>query len=410
VAEDQAIPASTALSWNPPRRYSAQSRERVTKLETVGSLDLDIIRTAHGLHSLEAEWKALHERSKPRNPFLSAAWTLACRAARQGHADLFVVTLRERGRLVALAPLCIEKKSGFRILRFIADDRSDYLGFLCDPASRGLEQKLLDRILGSTTGWDLALFKQLSSDYSGLIDSDIPASHASHMATWTAAPFCASDHDWDSLHDVGPSWLKTTRKRLRRFLKDGWQLERFTGAEAAAKLDLVASIEARSWKGREGSTRLQPGPGQELLREAFESLSDGDQMQLWLASLDGKAVAFQIDFLMSDRLWVYQLAYDEAFRRTSVGSFLGYVSFEHAWRAGVREYDYLSGEEPYKLDRTNGVRPIQYLALHRRNLRGWLAFTLLVAPRWRLRNVSTLRTIYKRAQAVTRGLRARSNA
>jgi CelD/BcsL family acetyltransferase involved in cellulose biosynthesis len=375
-----------------------------------GSRDLEIIRAIDGLHALEAEWQALHERSDPRNPFLSPAWTLACWAAQQGSVGPFVVTLREGGRLVALAPLCIEKKSGFGVLRFIADDRSDYLGFLCDPASRGVEQQLLDWILKTTGGWDLALFKQLSSDYSGLADSSIPASHASHLTTWTAAPFCASQHDWDSLHDVGPSWLKITRKRLRRFLKDGWQLERFTGAEAAAKLDLVASIEARSWKGREGSTRLQRGAGQELLRQAFESLSSGDQMQLWLASIDGKAVAFQIDFLMSDRLWVYQLAYDEAFRRTSAGSFLGYVSFENAWRGAVREYDYLGGEEPYKLDRTNGLRPIQYLALHRRNPRGWLAFGLLVAPRWRLRNVSALRAVYKRAQALTRGIRARSNA
>ena len=374
------------------------------------SPDLKIIRTIDGLHAIESDWQALYDQSAPRNPFLSPAWTFACWAAQERPAEPFVVTLRERGRLIAVAPLCIDKKSGFRVLRFIADDRSDYLGFLCSPEVDGLEQHLLDRILGRTQGWDLVLFKQLNNDYSQLCVSSIPHNRASHRTNWTAAPYCASDHDWDSLHEVGPGWLKITRKRLRRFLKDGWHMERFTGSEAAAKLDLVAAIEARSWKGREGSTRLQPGAGQELLRQGFQSLSGGDQMQLWLASINGKAVAYQIDFLLSDRLWVYQLAYDEDFRRTSVGSFLGYVSFENAWRGGVREYDYLSGEEPYKLDRTNGLRAIQYLAVHRRTIRGWLAFAVLVAPRWRLRNVPALRAIYKKAQALTRRIRARSDA
>lgn len=376
----------------------------------LGSRELEIVRTIDGMRALQPEWQALYEQSTPRNPFLGPAWTLACWAAHGGRAEPFVVTLREGSRLVAVAPLCIEMRTGLRVLRFIADHRSDYLGFLCAPGMDEIEQQLLHRILESSRNWDLALLKHLNSTYSRLCECDLPGAYAAHRTKWTAAPYCASDHDWDSLHDNGPSWLKITRKRLRRFLKDGWRMERFTGREAAARLDLVASIEARSWKGREGTLRLQAGPGQDLLRQAFESPSAGAEMELWLASLDGKAIAFQIDFRISDRLWVYQQAFDDDFRRTSVGSFLAYVSFENAWRGGVREYDYLSGEEPYKLDRTNGLRPIHHVALHPRTARGWLAYGLLVAPRWRLRKVPALRAIYKKAQTLTRSIRARSGA
>ena len=151
------------------------------------SRDLQIIRTIDGLHALEADWQALQAQSSPRNPFLSPAWTFACWAAQEGRVEPFVITLRERGRLIALAPLCIEKKSGFRVLRFIADDRSDYLGLLCDGAIEGLEEVFLDRILQSRA-WDLALFKQLNGDYTRLGESDVPDSHASHCTNWTAAP------------------------------------------------------------------------------------------------------------------------------------------------------------------------------------------------------------------------------
>lgn len=407
----QAISASTALAWSATRVDHGRGLVRgdLPAAENGVTPALDIIRTSEALAELQSEWEDLYLRSSPRNPFLSHAWSDACWRARTADAQLFVAALRDMGRLIAVAPLCIEKRAGFRILRFIGEDRSDYLGFLCDPAIAGLEQQLLAAVLTAHCEWDLALLRQLADSYTTVHEQALSQAFRSRRTEWTRAPYCASEGDWEALETNGPSWLKRTRKRLRRFLKDGWEIERFTGHDAARRLDSVSDIEARSWKGRERAARLQPGSGQDLLRHAFER-DDGEHMELWLASIDGKPVAFQIDFLLADRLWVYQQAYDDDYKRTSVGSFMAYVSFEAAWRAGVREYDYLSGEEPYKLERTNASRSIHHLAVHRRSPRGWLAYGLLVAPRWRLRNVRALRAAYKAAQGLKRHLLPQSNA
>ena len=249
----------------------------------------------------------------------------------------------------------------------------------------------------------MALFQQLAEPYSQLLGCTAPSEFQRHTVQWTTAPYCASNADWDSLHVDGPTWLKRTRKRLRRFLKDAWKIERFTGRDAATRLDQVAAVEARSWKALEGATRLQPGAGQDLLRSAFEHLRDGE-IELWLASLDGEPAAFQVGFRLPDRLWIYQQAFDEASRRTSVGSFMAYVSFETAWLGGAREYDYLCGEEAYKLERTNALREVYHLALHRRTARGRLAYWCLVAPRWRLRHVPALKAAYNFARSAKRSL------
>ena len=150
--------------------------------------------------------------------------------------------------------------------------------------------------------------------------------------------------------------------------------------------------------------RLQEGEGRELLERAFETLGTRGEMELRLAFVDDRAVAFQIDFVMSDRIWHYQCAYDERFRHTRAGSILTYEALREAWERGVREFDYLSGEEPYKLERTNASRTIHHLAAHRRSARGWLAYGLLVAPQWQLRNVPAVRMAYKAAQALKRRL------
>jgi CelD/BcsL family acetyltransferase involved in cellulose biosynthesis len=358
---------------------------------------LGIVRSLDQLADLRVEWDQLCAEAAPRNPFLSAAWTFACLETTARGTKPFVVTVREQGRLIALAPLAIEHRSGFRVLRFIAEGRADYLGFLCARDRPHAERDLLGALVNCSGEWDLVVLKQLRSDHWDIGRVRMPTGFEFRSLDAARAPYTAADVDWDPLHDAGPTWLKRTRKRLPRFLRDGWQLERFTGAEAAARLDEVAMIEARSWKAAENVMRLQPGDGQELFRRAFATVGE---MQLWLASLDGRAAAYEIDFALPEQLWIYQLGYDRQFQRASVGSFLSYVAIEHAWRAGAREYDYMSGDEPYKEERTTASRAIRHLAFYRRSLRGRTAYLLLLAPRWRLRNVAIARAAYRVATAV----------
>ena len=159
---------------------------------------------------------------------------------------------------------------------------------------------------------------------------------------WTTSAYCRSDGDWDSLHENGPVWLKQMRNRRRRFLKNGRSVQCFRGSHAADRLDLVAKIEARSWKGRDGLARFQPGPGQEILRRAF--LAKGSQLELNLAFTEETAIAFQIDFVTPDRLWMYQYSYDEDYSNLRAGSVIQYSSIDRAWQRGAHEYDLLMGE------------------------------------------------------------------
>ena len=361
-----------------------------------------VARTASELEELIPEWDRLYNDSRPRNPFLSADWTKAYLETVWVGTDPFVVTLRSRGRLVGLAPLCIEKRAGFRVLRFITEDRSDYLGFLCASDYPAAAQELIDKIVALAEEWDLAVLEHLAADYSALAGLEFPAAVDCHSTVATTSRYTAADVGWDELHEVGPRWLKRIRKRLPRFLRDGWVLECFTGAEAAARLDLVAEVEARSWKARENVTRLQPGGGQELLRRAFETLGTRGEMQLWMAFLDGQPAAYRIDFVLPGKVWIYQLGYDQQFHRASVGSFLGYTALEQAWRSGAREYDFLSGDEPYKVERTLASRAIRHLAIHPRTIRGRAAYALLLAPRWYFKEVQVVRTMFRGVNSLVR--------
>lgn len=356
--------------------------------------EIEIVRTLGGLEALQPEWSALYQTLSQKNAFLSYAWTRACLDFQTPAPEPFVLALRRSGKLIGLAPLCIEKRLGFRILRFIADDRSDYLGFLRDPDDQTIAPLLMAALARHAAHWDLMILRRLAEPFTLLHKIPRPTSSYWHRAEWTTSAFCRCDGDFDALHASGPSWIREMPRRRRKFIRDGGAALHFSGADAVDRLDIVARVEAASWKGSEGQTRLQPGHGQDILRRAFVQL--GDQIQLWLAFMDGEPVAYQIDFLCGDRIWLYQCGYDERYRKARAGSVLAYVATEHAWVRGVREYDYLTGDEPYKLERTSELRTLYHLAGHQRTARGWLAYSLLVLPRWKLRKVPALRSIRDR--------------
>ena len=357
--------------------------------------EFELIDTDPGLQALEAEWAQLHARNTPRNPFLSYEWTAACRQHHCPQSELYVLAARESGQLVGLAPLRRDRSLGFHVLRFIGDGRSDYLGFLHEARHPDVPSALLDHLEERRGEWNLAVFRQLAEPYSTLAETLLPRHLRSEEVEGTVAPHLAFSGEWDALLASGPGWLKRMAKASRKWVKDGGSVVRVPGEEAAHYVEQIAAIEAYSWKGAEGVARFQPGSGQELLRQALATLAPRGEMELWLAWKDDQPVAFEINFLAPGRIWLYQGAYRTEFRKYSPGGVLDFLSIERAWKDGAREYDFMSGDEPYKAERTVAERPIRYRALHPADVRGYLAYGLLLAPRWRLKGYPAARAAHQ---------------
>jgi CelD/BcsL family acetyltransferase involved in cellulose biosynthesis len=357
--------------------------------------EIELIDTDAGLQSLEAEWTQLYARSTPRNPFLSYEWTAACRRHHCPQSELFVLTARSGGELVAVAPLRRDHNLSFRVLRFIGDGRSDYLGFLHDARHSSAPSALLEHLEERRGESNLAVLRQLAEPYSTLSETPTPGHLRTADVEGTVAPHLAFSGDWDALLKSGPGWLKRMAKASRKWVKDGGSVMRVPGDEAAGYVDQIAEIEAHSWKGEEGVARFQPGPGQELLRQALATLAPCGELELWLAWKEGQPVAFEVNFLAPGRIWLYQGAYRTEFRKYSPGGVLDFLSIERAWKEGAREYDFMSGDEPYKAERTVAERPIRYRALHPSDVRGHLAYGLLLAPRWTLKGYPAARAAHQ---------------
>lgn len=347
--------------------------------------ELEIVRNEKRFQELSEDWRRLYAECIPRNPFLSFEWNAACQAHVCRRADLFVVSLRQGGRLVGLAPLRRERISGFRVVRFLAGGWSDYSGFLCHPETPEAEPALLEALAGAEREWDLLVLRQLAREFTRLPYVRLPKRLGAETLDGEGSPYLAFAGDWKGLCAEGPGWLKGVQKRVRRFEREGGVVQRLTGPQAAEAMAAVNEVEARSWQAQYGEPIFQRRNVRELFADAMRTVKERGELELWLAEMDGKPVAYEINFLSPDRIWLYRGGYDQEYARYGPGSVLEFHSIRTAWEEGRREYDYGSGCEPYKAERTNAVRPMQILAAYPRTPRGYMAYALLVAPRSRLR-------------------------
>lgn len=92
----------------------------------------------------------------------------------------------------------------------------------------------------------------------------------------------------------------------------------------------------------------------------FQSLINtmGPRGLLYFALLerDERLIAYQMGFRCGSKLWDYMTAYDPSFARSSPGKVLLPYIWDYGYSHGYDEFDFLSGEEPYKMRWSTGCR------------------------------------------------------
>lgn len=169
---------------------------------------------------------------------------------------------------------------------------------------------------------------------------------------WTRRYFCFGNWylpcqgmDYAAYLDTRPSALRNTlRRKQKRFDRlAGARLELCRdGAAIARGLDAFEQVYARSWKLPEPYPRFIPGLVHTLAAQGW--------LRLGVAWLDDEPVAAQIWAVCHGVASIYKLAYDAAYRELSAGSLLSAMLLRQVLDEGVREVDYLTGDDHYKRD------------------------------------------------------------
>lgn len=319
----------------------------------MSALAATIIDEESGLDSICERWDALAvETSKP---FCAPAWMLAWwRNARPEAAGLCVVTITEGDRLVGLAPLWANRRSGPGCAYEVLTARlSPPVGPLAVPGREREVAEALTRALATARPKPLLLHL-----WSRLGSGDVPDRLAEawpgrrpwrHAEPPNPVPVVSLDGlDYDEWFASRSSKFRQESRRLRRRLEDAGGNFTLAGPDDVDR-SLSAFIELHDarWKGRGGSNALIPGLRAMLVEAAAELLPSG-RLRIFTIEVEGRVIAANLLVAAGEEVSGWNSGFDEHWSRYSPSLQLTLHALADATERGDRRMSLGPGDTDYK--------------------------------------------------------------
>ncbi len=348
--------------------------------------------------TLKDEWNELLKDSTSDCLFLTWEWLHTWWKHLAGDRRLNIITVRIDGRLAAIAPL-VQRSSQWRrllpfpVLEFLGSGSvgSDYLDIL---VRRGQERQALAALAESLAGGKLMLeFSQVERSSAQAIGLALQLKQQGWIFTRHLTDFCPyidlSGHDWESyLASLGSAHRYNLRRRIRNLEKQ-WSVrfERVQSEEqrTEALRELVRLHETR-WRAR-NSPGVFHDPALVAFHDELSRLAlRRGWLRLYVLRLDGRPVAALYGFNYHNTFYFYQSGFDPGYGRHSVGLVIMGLAIKSAIEEGLRVYDFLRGDESYKMLWTRDERELVRLGLYPSGEYG-MVYRQAMELRWGIKNI-----------------------
>ena len=315
-------------------------------------MEISLVTDADALSALAPEWLELWRRAANTTPFQSPMWLLPW-WRRFGSNDLHVITVRDGGRLEALAPLYIIREDDESLGLLLGTGISDYLDVLTtgDHASA---------IVGALADvdcqvWDLQQLRPSSP----LLQAELPGGWGESIEEQDPCPVMTLEEDLTSTH---------FRKKLRYYRRSLGRMgevsfEEVTASNLDALLAALFELHAARWKRRGMTGMLADDVVQDFHRQVSRAMLDAGSLRMYGLRVGERIVAVFYGFTSGDTVYYYLSGYDPDLEKLSPGTLIVAHAIEQAAREGARAFDFLRGAEDYKYawgakDRVNRRRQL----------------------------------------------------
>jgi len=307
-----------------------------------------------GFAGLAAEWDELADVLEA-GPFVRPGWLAAWWAA-FGNGAPTVVAMRRHGALAAVLPL----QRGRGSLRSVTNWHNASSGLLAadDEAARALADALFAAGARSVS---VSCLDTALPGVESLLESARARSYRTLTRVVESPPFASLTGTWESyLAAVSKNARADVGRRLRRLEEAGdLGLEVADGTERLDDLLREGfAVEASGWKGEQGTAIVSRPETLAYYTDAARWAAERGFLRLAFLRLDGAAIGFHLNVVADGAHYHVKGGYDEAFQQFSPGKVLHRLLLEQAFAAGLRRYDFLGSDEPYKLQWANDAREL----------------------------------------------------
>ncbi|MBZ5531491.1 MAG: GNAT family N-acetyltransferase [Acidobacteriia bacterium] len=314
------------------------------------------------VEQIQTRWNALLKQSAADTFFLSWEWCASWWKAYGGNLQPFVLGAWQDGRLVGVAPLCVEnvRRMGWtwKYLKFIGDGSqdSDYLDCF---AERGLEagfaQAVAEYLNSHRESWDyLELHGPVeSSPFVAAMSAQVQG------LGWTVATEdvpCLTlklPNTWDAyVQSLKPRF----RSKLRSCLSFFEQQLKLAPVECTGEdqlqqwLPAFFDLHGKRWQSKGRSGVFQGDAKRAFYFDLSRAALKSGVLQFHRLDWGERTLAFQYGFLYNNRFLLLQEGYDPDFESLRPGVALRGFRLREMIARGVEEYDFLGGVAQHKRD------------------------------------------------------------
>ena len=334
--------------------------------------------------NLYDSWNRILSQTDNANAQLTHEWLSSWWEVFGDNKRLFLITVTDGCKIIGIAPLTITKvmgKAGFELrkLTFVGDGLTDYHDLLvANERRKEVLQILLKCIVDCKENWDVVHFRNVRGDSPNLpilrdTLGDTPLTFIERINI--QCPYISIDCDWMSYYSaLGKNIRSDIRRRLNHLAKMG-KAEFVRLHEVDDVMDTLGIIKSIHVKCQRAKGKISWYTNEKRFR--FVSLilkrfGDRKWLDIVFLKLNDKVIAYYLGFIYDDIVCFWNTGFDPEFSKVSPGKLLLHYWIKDSFTEAHREFDFMVGEEPYKLQWTSPMRPNYELFLFKNTVRSKL--------------------------------------
>lgn len=332
------------------------------------SLEISVQRTERCFEL--PQWRELLSSDPNRHVFATPEWNRVWWEEFKHGKDLFLLIMRRAGEVVAIVPLYRKLEGDRKILRFVGGiDLTDYLGPICSLEDR-------DEVADALCGWLVetdVLWDELDAH-----NMPVPLGFAEFLVDRAdrrgldfkldqeeTAALLPLSKDWDGyLAGLDSKQRHELRRKRRRLARDHPDARTRRATEETLEIDLKTFVEMhRGAEGHKGHfMRPEVATFFERVARAFMPLG---WLRLDFLEVGERAIASTFGFVLDNKFYLYNSAYEAELARLSPGFVLVSELVKESIEAGYEIFDFLRGPERYKYQLGAQAVPLNNVRLTR---------------------------------------------
>ena len=357
------------------------------------------VREVETIQDLEEDWNdVLVKNLMGDDVFLTWEWQSASWKHFGEGRKLLVLVVEEESEIIAIAPLMLSKYRlpGFGFLReieFLGLRHSDYNNFIISKKPRECLTHIVDYLEKNVGDWDWIDLKEVpepprGSNYSPTEFLNLSSGLKLRERICNLCPYISLPNSFEHLmKTLGKNMRQNLNKYLRRIKQSHKvELKRYDEAGFSVKeaMNLLIDLNEKRWAsdGKVGSFKKNGNAFRNFHMDVSERFADRGWLGLYFLMASNKPVAVQYNFEYAQKMYYYLAGFDPRYSSYSVGNLVIMYLLEKCVQKGLREYDMMRGDEPYKMSWTQTCRRNSEIRLIRKHARSkfydWVTWSSLV--------------------------------